>query len=192
LLQVAPDGPWAAFATSTVLVAAAEIGDKTQLLSFALAARFRRHGPILWGILVATLVNHALAGTLGVLIAQALSPRLTTWIVGAGFLGFALWALVPDTLEGDPARHGGIFLTTLVAFFLAEMGDKTQLATVGLGARFGLPVAVTLGTTLGMMIANVPAVVFGGRLAERFPLASMRYIAAALFAVTGIATLAFA
>jgi putative Ca2+/H+ antiporter (TMEM165/GDT1 family) len=181
-----------AFATSTVLVAIAEIGDKTQLLSFALAARYRKHGPIICGILVATLLNHAMAGTLGVVIAQWLSPRTTVWLVGLGFLAFAVWALFPDSLDEGPKSHGGIFVTTLFAFFVAEMGDKTQLATVGLGARFGMPVVVTLGTTLGMMIANVPAVLFGHRLAERFPLGAMRFVAAALFALTGLATLLFA
>ena len=181
-----------AFGTSTLLVAVAEIGDKTQLLSFALAARYRRHGPIIWGILVATLVNHALAGTLGVLIAQWLSPRATVWLVGLSFLAFAVWALFPDRLDQGPQSRGGIFVTTLIAFFIAEMGDKTQLATVGLGARFGMPVVVTLGTTLGMMIANVPAVLFGNRLADRFALGTMRFAAAALFAATGLATLLFA
>ncbi len=181
-----------AFGTSTLLVAVAEIGDKTQLLSFALAARYRRHGPVIWGILIATLANHALAGTLGVMIAQWLSPPITRAIVGIGFLAFAAWALIPDKLDEAPKTHGGIFMTTLVAFFIAEMGDKTQLATVGLGARFGLPVAVTLGTTLGMMLANVPAVLIGHKLADRLPLAKMRYVAAALFCITGIATLLFA
>jgi Ca2+/H+ antiporter, TMEM165/GDT1 family len=178
-----------AFATSTTLVAVAEIGDKTQLLSFALAARYRRHLPIVLGILVATLVNHALAGTLGVLVARWLDPRITVWIVGLGFIGFGLWALVPDKLDQGPVTHGGIFTTTLIAFFIAEMGDKTQLATIGLGAKFGMPVIVTLGTTLGMMLANVPAVVLGQRLADRFPLGAMRFVAAALFLLTGAATL---
>ena len=186
------EGVSAAFATSTALVAVAEIGDKTQLLSFALAARYRSHAPIICGILVATLVNHALAGTAGVLIAQWLNPRVTVWLVGAGFIAFAVWALFPDRLEEGPKSHGGIFLTTLIAFFIAEMGDKTQLATVGLGARFGMPVVVTLGTTLGMMLANVPAVIFGSALALRFPLGAMRFVAAALFAITGVATLIFA
>ena len=188
-MEFTSGGPAAAFATSTLLVAVAEIGDKTQLLSFALAARYRRHAPVILGILVATLVNHALAGTLGVVLARLASPRATAWIVGLSFLAFALWALKPDRLDDEPAGRGGIFVTTLIAFFLAEMGDKTQFATIGLGARFGMPVVVTLGTTLGMMIANVPAVLIGGRLAERFPLGAMRYVAAALFALTGIATL---
>ena len=181
-----------AFATSTALVAVAEIGDKTQLLSFALAARYRERMPIIWGILVATLVNHALAGTLGVLIARQLSPGVTVWLVSLSFIGFGIWALFPDKLESGPPGRGGIFMTTLVAFFIAEMGDKTQLATIGLGARFGMPVVVTLGTTLGMMLANVPAVILGRGLAARFPLGAMRFVAAALFMMTGVATLLFA
>jgi len=186
-----PDSLWTAFATSTVLVAVAEIGDKTQLLSFALAARYKSHAPIIWGILIATLVNHALAGSLGVVIARAMDPRVTVWLVGLSFIGFGVWALFPDRLDDGPKSHGGVFATTLVAFFVAEMGDKTQLATIGLGARFGMPVVVTLGTTLGMMLANVPAVLLGARLAERFPIGSMRFVAAFLFVATGVATLAF-
>jgi putative Ca2+/H+ antiporter (TMEM165/GDT1 family) len=178
-----------AFGTSTVLVAAAEIGDKTQLLSFMLAARYRKPAPIIWAILLATIVNHALAGTLGVLLARSMPPTLTHWVVGLGFVAFGIWALFPDKLEGEPDRHGGIFLTTLIAFFLAEMGDKTQLATVALGARFGTPVPVTLGSTLGMMLANVPAVLVGKKIADRLPIAKMRFVAAALFLLTGVATL---
>ena len=183
------EGAMSAFATSTLLVAVAEIGDKTQLLSFSLAARYRNHAAILWAILLATLVNHALAGTLGVYMAHMVSPRTTGWLVGLGFLGFGVWALFPDGPVDSPKSRGGVFATTLIAFFLAEMGDKTQLATIGLGARFGMPVVVTLGTTLGMMLANVPAVMLGRRLADRFPLAAMRFVAAALFFATGIATL---
>ena len=162
------------------------------MLSFALAARYRDHAPIIWGILVATLANHALAGTLGVLIAAHVSPGTTIWLAGLSFMVFGVWALFPDKLESGPKSRGGVFTTTLIAFFIAEMGDKTQLATVGLGARFGMPVVVTLGTTLGMMLANVPAVLVGQRLAERFPLDTMRFVAAALFMLTGIATLLFA
>ena len=186
------DGALAAFATSTALGAVAEIGDKTQLLSFALAARYRDHAAIIWGILVATLVNHALAGTLGVLIATHLGPGTTIWLVGLSFMAFGVWALFPDRLDTGPESRGGVFTTTLIAFFIAEMGDKTQLATIGLGARYGMPLVVTLGTTLGMMLANVPAVLLGQRLAQRFPLGAMRFVAAALFMLTGIATLWFA
>lgn len=190
--MVLGEGVAAAFATSTVLVAVAEIGDKTQLLSFALAARYRERAPIVWGILVATLVNHALAGTLGALAAQALSPQLAARLAGASFIGFGIWALFPDKLEHGPRSRKTVFMTTLVAFFIAEMGDKTQFATIGLGARFGMPLVVTLGTTLGMMLANVPAVMLGQRLAGRFPLAAMRFVAAALFVATGVITLAWA
>ncbi len=186
------EGTITAFATSTVLVAVAEIGDKTQLLSFALAARYNERMPIIWGILVATLVNHALAGTLGVLAAQWMSPRITMWVVGASFIAFGVWALFPDRLERGPRSLRSVFVTTLVAFFLAEMGDKTQFATIGLGARFGMPVTVTLGTTLGMMLANIPAVLLGNRLAQRFRLSAMRFVAAALFMATGAATLLLA
>lgn len=182
--------PWlTAFATSTTLVAVAEIGDKTQLLSFALAARYRKRGTIILAIFIATLVNHALAGSLGVLIAQWLAPRSTALLVGFGFIAFGAWALVPDKLDAAPKSHGGVFMTTLIAFFLAEMGDKTQLATIGLGARFPFPVAVVLGTTLGMMIANVPAVLIGHRLADKLPLRAMRFTAALLFFATGALTL---
>ena len=186
------EGTITAFTTSTVLVAVAEIGDKTQLLSFALAARYRDRMSIIWGILIATLVNHALAGTVGVLAAQMMSPRTTVWVVGASFLAFGVWALFPDKLDHGPRSLRSVFVTTLVAFFLAEMGDKTQFATIGLGARFGMPVTVTLGTTLGMMLANVPAVLLGSGLAQHFQLSAMRFVAAALFFATGAATLLLA
>ena len=186
------DGWLTAFATSTVLVAAAEIGDKTQLLSFALAARYRKPWTIVAAILVATLANHALAGSLGVLIAHWLAPRTAALIVGFGFIAFGVWALVPDKLDEAPKKHGGVFMTTLIAFFIAEMGDKTQLATIALGARFASIYAVVIGTTFGMMLANVPAVLIGHRLADRLPLHLMRWIAAALFFLTGVLTLVFA
>ena len=139
------DGWLTAFATSTVLVAVAEIGDKTQLLSFALAARYRKPWTIVAAILVATLANHALAGSLGVLIAHWLAPRMAALIVGFGFIAFGVWALVPDKLDEAPKKHGGVFMTTLIAFFIAEMGDKTQLATIALGARFASIYAVEIG-----------------------------------------------
>ena len=186
------DGWLTAFATSTVLVAVAEIGDKTQLLSFALAARYRKPWTIVAAILVATLTNHALAGSVGVLIAQWLEPRTTALIVGTGFIAFGVWALVPDQLDQAPKPHGGVFMTTLIAFFIAEMGDKTQLATIGLGARFASIYAVVLGTTFGMMLANLPAVLIGHRLAEKLPMHLMRWTAAALFFLTGLLTLVFA
>ncbi len=180
-----------AFLTSTLLVALAEIGDKTQLLSFVLAAKLRRPLAIIAGILVATLANHALAGSLGVWLASLVAPRTLDWIVGLSFVAFGLWTLRPDSLDGDPRllRYGA-FVTTCVAFFLAEMGDKTQLATVALGARFDNLVAVVTGTTLGMMIANVPAVLVGEALAQRVPMRYVRWLAAALFVGVGLWTLA--
>lgn len=178
-----------ALLTSLGMVAFAEMGDKTQLLSFVLAARFRGHqGPIIAGIFIATIVNHALAALAGDWVGMKVSPDVMRWILGIAFLAFAAWALVPDTLdeaEQDTTKHGA-FLTTLVMFFLAEMGDKTQLATVALGAQFGNLLAVTIGTTLGMMIANVPAVLLGETLCKRFPLSKMRFVAAALFAIFGV------
>jgi putative Ca2+/H+ antiporter (TMEM165/GDT1 family) len=179
-----------AFLTSTALVALAEIGDKTQLLSFALAARLGRPVAISLGILVATIVNHALAATVGVWIASYLQPEWIRWGAGIAFIVFGLWALVPDEApEGHAPSGASVFLTTVVAFFIAEMGDKTQLATVALGARFAEPVAVTLGTTLGMMIANVPAVFLGRKLAERLDFRRIRWASAALFVATGVLTL---
>ena len=179
-----------ALVTSTVLVAVAEIGDKTQLLSFVLAARLKRPAAIICGIFVATLVNHALAAELGKLAGNMLTPGILKWVTGALFIAFGLWALRPDTLDDDVKLHpAGAFVTACVAFFLAEMGDKTQLATVALGARFDSLVQVVSGTTLGMMVANVPAVLIGAQLAEKLPLRAVRYAAAALFVATGLWTL---
>ncbi len=179
-----------AFLTSTSIVAVAEMGDKTQLLSFVLAARFRKPWPIVLGILLATLANHFLAGAVGAWIASLVSPATLKWIVAIAFFAFGLWALKPDELEEDPAMpSAGVFLTTLVAFFLVEMGDKTQLATVALAARYDSLVAVVLGTTLGMMIANAPAVWMGEKLAHRVNMTYMRRVAAALFVVLGVLTL---
>ncbi|MDX1377151.1 MAG: TMEM165/GDT1 family protein [Burkholderiales bacterium] len=175
---------------STGVVALAEMGDKTQLLSFVLAAKLRQRVPIILGILVATLANHFLAGAVGVWIARLVSPEMLRWIVALSFFGFALWALKPDTLDRGrrlPAR--GVFMTTLVAFFLVEMGDKTQLATVALAAHYEALVAVVLGTTLGMMIANVPAVWVGEALTRRVSMKAMRGVAAALFVVLGVLAL---
>ncbi|RLJ63542.1 TMEM165/GDT1 family protein [Sulfurisoma sediminicola] len=180
-----------AFLTSTVLVAVAEIGDKTQLLSFVLAARLRKPGAIIAGIFVATVLNHALAGSVGVWLAQMISPQWLPWITGMVFIAFGLWTLHPDSLDDDPKMHrAGAFVTTTIAFFIAEMGDKTQLATVALGAQFqGVLVAVVMGTTVGMMLANVPAVLIGEKLAQRLPLTTIRWIAAALFIATGALTI---
>jgi len=175
---------------STTVVALAEMGDKTQLLSFVLAAKLKRRGPIILGILVATLANHFLAGTVGVWLARLVAPEMLRWIVGLSFFVFALWALKPDSLESDrPLRGTGVFLTTLIVFFLVEMGDKTQLATVALAARYDALVVVVLGTTLGMMIANVPAVWIGEALTRRVDMKVMRRVAAALFVVLGVLAL---
>jgi putative Ca2+/H+ antiporter (TMEM165/GDT1 family) len=166
------------------------MGDKTQLLSFVLAAKLKRRVPIILGILVATLANHFLAGWLGAWLAGLVSPTTLRLVIAASFLAFGLWALKPDELaEQRGPRAAGVFLTTLVAFFLVEMGDKTQLATVALAARYRTLVAVVLGTTLGMMIANVPAVWVGEALARRIDMRLMRWAAAALFVLLGLLTL---
>ncbi len=180
-----------AFLMSTGIVALAEIGDKTQLLAFVLAARFRKPVPIILAILVATVANHAFAGALGAWLTVLLSPQTLRWVLGLSFLAMAVWTLIPDKLEDDatPATHYGVFGTTLIAFFLAEMGDKTQVATVALAAQYQAFVAVVAGTTLGMMIANVPAVLLGDRVADRMPVRLVHGIAAALFAALGIVTL---
>jgi len=180
-----------AFLVSTGIVALAEIGDKTQLLSFILAAKFRRPWPIVLGILVATIANHAFAGAIGTWITSLMSPETLRWVLGLSFLAMAAWILVPDKFDEKDARlaHMGVFGTTLIAFFLAEMGDKTQIATVALAAQYQAFVAVVAGTTLGMMIANVPAVVLGDRIAHKLHVKLVHGIAAAIFAVLGIATL---
>jgi Ca2+/H+ antiporter, TMEM165/GDT1 family len=178
--------------TSAAVVALAEIGDKTQLLAILLATRFRRPWPIIAGIFVATIGNHALAALLGEQVANLLDGKMFRYAVALSFITMAAWTLVPDKLDDldvKPARFG-VFVTTVIAFFLVEMGDKTQIATIALGARFHSVAAVTAGTTLGMMIANVPAVFFGQALVDRVPLAVVRRIAAGLFAIIGIWLLA--
>jgi putative Ca2+/H+ antiporter (TMEM165/GDT1 family) len=180
------------FLVSTGIVALAEMGDKTQLLSLLLAARFRRPVPIVLGILVATLANHAFAGAVGTWVQATLGPDLLRWILGASFLAMAAWMLVPDTIDPDEAPAGerfGVFGATLVAFFLAEMGDKTQIATVALAARYDAFVAVVAGTTFGMMLANVPAVLLGERITRVVPIRVVHRIAAAVFALLGVAAL---
>ena len=177
-----------ALLTSTAIVALAEVGDKTQLLAILLATRFKRPEPIILGILVATLANHFLAALLGHQAATFLQGEWFRYLVAVSFIAMAIWTLVPDKLddlEDKPARFGA-FLTTLVAFCLVEMGDKTQIATVALGARFENVFAVTAGTTLGMMIANVPAVFLGNELIKRVPLHVVRMIAALLFLAVGL------
>ncbi|MCA8966963.1 MAG: TMEM165/GDT1 family protein [Planctomycetes bacterium] len=181
-----------AFLVSTGVVAVAEIGDKTQLLALLLATRFRRPLPVIAGIALATVANHALAAWLGVAVVQWLSPDVTRWILGASFLAMAAWTLKPDEMDDDEApasRRHGAFLTTLVAFFLVEIGDKTQVATVALAAQFDAVVMVTAGTTLGMMIANVPAVLVGDRAAGHIPLGVVRGVAATVFALLGLLAL---
>lgn len=181
-----------AFLISTGLVTIAEIGDKTMLLAIALAATWRRPAPIVLGILVATLANHAFAAHAGTLAAHYLSGPWMKWIVGIAFLAFAVWALIPDTLdesEGTPAdarTFSAILWTTAAAFFLVEMGDKTQIATAGLAIRFENLPAVVAGSTLGMMLVNGPAVLLGEQAAERLPLRYIRWAAAAGFAGTGL------
>jgi len=181
-----------AFLVSTGVIALAEIGDKTQLLAFILAARFRRPLPIVAGIVVATLVNHGLAGALGAWITASTSPGVLRWVLGLSFLGMAVWTLIPDSIEAGElavASRLGVFGATLVTFFLAEMGDKTQLATVAMAAHYAAPVIVVIGTTLGMLIADVPAVFLGDRLAGKIPMKLVHALAAAIFALLGIATL---
>ncbi|MGH8493368.1 MAG: TMEM165/GDT1 family protein [Moraxellaceae bacterium] len=180
-----------AFLVSTGIVALAEIGDKTQLLAFLLAAKFRKPVPIILGILVATLVNHACAGALGAWLTTLASPEIMRWILGASFIAMAIWILVPDKLDEDDAdlARYGVFTTTVIAFFLAEMGDKTQIATVALAAQYHAIISVVAGTTLGMMIANAPAVLLGNRIAERMPTRAVHAIAAAIFAILGVLTL---
>ena len=179
------------FLVSTGIVALAEIGDKTQLLAFILAAKFRKPVPIVLGILVATIANHACAGALGAWVTTLLAPETLRWVLGLSFLGMAVWTLIPDKFDEADAQLAkyGVFGTTLVAFFLAEMGDKTQVATVALAAQYQAFISVVAGTTFGMMLANVPAVLLGDRIADKMPVRLVHTIAAGIFALLGIATL---
>lgn len=174
--------------TSTAVVALAEIGDKTMLLAMLLAARYRQPVPIAFGILFATLANHFLAALLGSQVAAWFDSDAFRYVVAAGFVAMGLWTLVPDKFEEDdqPKSRGGAFVTTLIAFFLVEIGDKTQIATIALGARFHDALAVTAGTTLGMMLANAPVLWLGDRLADRLPLGKIRVAAAILFVGLGL------
>ena len=177
---------------STGVVALAEIGDKTQLLAFILAARFKKPVPIILGILVATLVNHGLAGALGAWITGTVSPEILRWALGLSFIGMAIWTMIPDKIEEEEtqvAKRFGVFGATLITFFLAEMGDKTQIATVALAAHYAAPFMVVIGTTLGMLIADAPAVFVGDKLANKIPMKLVHSIAATIFALLGIATL---
>ena len=184
---------WEAFAVSVGVVALGEIGDKTQLLALLLAARYRRPVPIIAGIFVATLLNHAAAGALGTWLTRLVDPTWMRWLLGLSFLAVAAWMLVPDEadeVEGRGTGRLGLFGLTTVAFFLAEMGDKTQIATIMLAARYDALVAVTAGTTLGMMLANVPAVLLGERAVKVMPVQWVHRIAAVVFAVIGVLVLA--
>ena len=182
------------FLISTAIVALAEMGDKTQLLALLLAARFRKPAPILVAILLATLINHGLSAVLGQWITTVLSPEILLWILSLGFIGMAIWMLIPDQLDDETEsinkwQKYGVFGATFVLFFLAEIGDKTQIATVALAARYDSVFWVMLGTTLGMMLANAPAVFIGNKLAERLPIALIHKIGAAIFLMVGITTL---
>ena len=177
---------------SAGVVALAEIGDKTQLLAFVLAARFKKPVPIILAIFCATVVNHGLAGALGAWITAVLTPETLRWVVGVSFIGMAIWTLVPDKIEDEEtkvASHLGVFGATLVTFFLAEMGDKTQIATVAMAAHYPSPVMVVIGTTIGMLLADVPAVFIGDRFSKKIPMRLVHSIAAAMFAVMGAVAL---
>jgi Ca2+/H+ antiporter, TMEM165/GDT1 family len=196
MIQIKFVRPWntdmEALLVSTGVVALAEIGDKTQLLAFILAARFKKPIPIIAGILCATIVNHGLAGALGAWITTTVSPDILRWILGASFIGMAVWTMIPDKIEEEEtqvARKFGVFGATLITFFLAEMGDKTQIATVAMAAHYPNPLMVVAGTTLGMLLADVPAVFIGDKLASKIPMRLVHSIAAAIFAVLGVAAL---
>jgi len=181
-----------AFLVSTGIVALAEMGDKTQLLALILAVRFRKPLPIVLGILVATIVNHGLAGALGAWLTQVVGPEILRWVLAGSFIAMAVWMLIPDSIddeEEDQEPRWGVFATTVVAFFLAEMGDKTQIATVMLAARFNAYFWVVAGTTLGMMLANVPVVFLGERMTRLVPMRVVHIVSALVFAVLGVLAL---
>lgn len=181
-----------AILVSTGVVALAEIGDKTQLLAFILAARFKKPLPIIAGILFATLLNHGLAGALGSWISTAINPDTMRWVLGLSFIAMAAWTLIPDKIEEEEmkvASHLGVFGATFITFFLAEIGDKTQVATIALAAHYAAPLMVVAGTTLGMLIADVPAVFVGNKFAEKISMKLVHSIAAGVFAIMGLLTL---
>jgi len=183
-----------ALLVSIGVVALAEVGDKTQLLTLLLASRYRRPWPIVAGIVTATVVNHAIAGAFGVWLTGALGPDIVRWVLAGSFIAMAGWVLVPDRLDNDAGASRtvrGVFLTSAILFFLAEIGDKTQIATVALAARFSSLAAVVLGTTIGMVVANAPVAIFGEPLARRLPTRTVHAIAACAFAALGIGVLAF-
>jgi len=181
-----------ALLVSIGVVALAEIGDKTQLLAFILAARFKKPLPIILGIFCATIVNHGLAGAVGAWITTTVSPEILRWVLGLSFIAMAIWTMIPDKIEDEEtqvAHKFGVFGATLVTFFLAEMGDKTQIATVAMAAHYATPLLVVAGTTIGMLLADVPAVFIGEKLSAKIPMKLVHSIAAAVFAVLGMATL---
>ena len=181
-----------AFLVSTALVALAEMGDKTQLLSLVLAARFRKPWPIVWGIFFATLANHALAGAVGSWVTTVIGPQVLRWVLGLSFIAMAVWMLIPDQLDDEAPAKGrqlGVFGTTLIAFFLAEMGDKTQIATVMLAAQYDAYLWVVAGTTLGMMVANAPVVWLGDRLVKKVPIRAVHLVSALVFLALGVLAL---
>ena len=187
-----PSSPMEAFLVSTGIVALAEMGDKTQLLALVLAVRFRKPWPIVWGILVATLFNHGLAGAVGAWVTTFLGPEILRWVLAGSFIAMAVWMLIPDTLDdaqSDTQPRWGVFGTTVVAFFLAEMGDKTQIATVMLVAQYHAYLWVVAGTTLGMMLANAPVVWLGERMTRLVPMRLVHTVSALIFAALGIAVL---
>lgn len=181
-----------AILVSTGVVALAEMGDKTQLLAFILAARFKRPLPIILGILLATLLNHGLAGALGTWITSVISQDVLRWVLGLSFIAMAIWTLIPDKIEDGETQIAsklGVFGATFITFFLAEMGDKTQIATIALAAHYVAPLMVIAGTTLGMLIADVPAVFLGNKFADKIPMKLVHSIAAGIFALMGVLTL---
>jgi putative Ca2+/H+ antiporter (TMEM165/GDT1 family) len=181
-----------AFFISTGVVTLAEIGDKTQLLAFILAARFQKPIPIILGIFTATIFNHGLAGAVGSWVSSSLDPSILKWLLGISFLAMSIWTLIPDKIEDEETQISsklGVFGATLVTFFLAEMGDKTQIATIALAAHFTQPILVVAGTTAGMLIADVPAVFIGNKFSEKISMSLVHKIAAAIFAVLGLVTL---
>lgn len=183
-----------ALLVSIGIVALAEIGDKTQLLTLVLAARYKKPWPIIAGIFVATLLNHAIAGALGAWLMAVMGPDAMRWILGISFMAMALWMLIPDKLDDDAGaskKVGGVFLTTTILFFLVEIGDKTQVATVALAARFDSLVAVVMGTTIGMLLANAPVAVFGEGLAKRLPVRAVHIVTALIFAALGLGVLIY-
>lgn len=183
-----------AFLISTGIVAVAEMGDKTQLLAFILATRFKKPTPIIFGIFAATLMNHTLAGALGLWITTIVSPDILRWILSISFIGMAIWTLIPDKIEQEETQLGkslGVFGATFITFFLAEMGDKTQLATITLTAHYQAPLLVIAGTTLGMLLADIPAVLIGNQFADKIPMKLIHLVAAIIFFLFGIVTLLY-